>query len=138
MANTFNNFFTNVGKNLDKSLPDSGKLRNPSTYLRNRISENLLFTHISPYEIKNIIKDLDESKSTGPSSLPTKILKNFSQKQSHQFLLIYVIHHLIKVFFLTKTKLLWLFLSTKKIQLPMLIIFAQYLFYQHLAKSLRN
>ena len=38
MANTFNEFFTNVGPNLDNEIPKNP--RNPTIYLKNRILDS--------------------------------------------------------------------------------------------------
>ena len=52
IANAFNNFFVNVGPNTGRSIPISFK------------SQQHTFIHT-----------LDESKSTGPSSIPISLLK---------------------------------------------------------------
>ena len=41
MANTFNNYFTNIGPQLDKNIPQSQRLNFQSHYLKNR--KNLSF-----------------------------------------------------------------------------------------------
>ena len=61
-------FFVNVGPNTGKSIPISFK--NPTAYLKNRI-----IAHTTEDEILKIILSLDESKSTGPSSIPVRLLK---------------------------------------------------------------
>ena len=40
-----------------------------------RIPQTFLITHTSPLEIANVISSLDDSKSIGPSPIPTKLLK---------------------------------------------------------------
>ena len=47
---------------------------NPVKYLKNRNQFNFLVTNISNEEVLNIIKNL-EDKSTGPQSIPIKLLK---------------------------------------------------------------
>ena len=82
MANTFNDFFTNVGPSLDKDIPNSINQRNPNIYLSSRIPHSLILSPTSPQEIINIINTIDESKSSGPSSIPTKLLKLVSNEIS--------------------------------------------------------
>ena len=43
-------------------------------YLKNRVNENFIIAHTSNEEILKVITDL-ENKSTGPHSIPTKLLK---------------------------------------------------------------
>ena len=68
-----NNYFVNVGPKTERSIT-----RNPVTklniYLENRNQVNFLIAHISNDEVLIIIKTL-ENKSTGPQSIPIKLLK---------------------------------------------------------------
>ena len=73
IANAFNNFFVNVGPNTGRSIPISFK--KPATYLKNRIPLDFIISHTSDDEILKIILSLDESKSTGPSSISVRLLK---------------------------------------------------------------
>ena len=75
MANSFNKFFTEVGPNLDKLIPNSNLLRNTDDYLPPRIPHSLLLYPSTPNEISDIISSLDDSKSSGPSTISIKILK---------------------------------------------------------------
>ena len=75
MANAFNDFFTKVGPTLDNDIPNATNLRNPNIYLSTKIPHSLILSPTSPQEISNIINLIDESKSSGPSSIPTKVLK---------------------------------------------------------------
>ena len=47
---------------------------NPVKYLKNRNQFNCLVTHTSNEEVLSIIKNL-EDKSTGPQSIPIKLVK---------------------------------------------------------------
>ena len=49
--------------------------KKPATYLKNRIPLDFIIAHTSNDEILKIILFLDESKSTGPSSIPVRLLK---------------------------------------------------------------
>ena len=54
-------------------LRNSGKC--PTPYLKNRINTDFIIAHTSNEELMNIILLLDEKKSSGPSSMPVKLLK---------------------------------------------------------------
>ena len=73
MANAFNDFFTKVGRNLDDDIPK--KTRSISIYLKNMVPESFLIAPTTPNEISEIIGALDDTKSAGPCSIPSKFLK---------------------------------------------------------------
>ena len=75
MANAFNEFFTNVGPNLDKHIPKSQRPNRELHYLGPRIPHTFLISPTNYDEIIDIINNLDDSKSSGPSSIPIKLLK---------------------------------------------------------------
>ena len=85
MANSFNEFFTEIGPTMDKQIPNSNILRNPNVYLSPRIPHSLFFYPSTPEEISDIISSLDDSKSSGPSSIPIKIIKLANNHISHKF-----------------------------------------------------
>ena len=73
IANTFNNFFTNVGSELDKNIP-----RTPistMSFLRSRVVNDFCFVNTSITDVMIILLQLDDNKSSGPTDLPIKILK---------------------------------------------------------------
>ena len=72
LATNFNNFFVNVEKNTENAIP---KVPNISpNFLKNRIQTNFIIAHSANEEIVDIINSL-ENKSTGPSSIPVKLLR---------------------------------------------------------------
>ena len=72
LATNFNHFFVNVGKNTENAIP---KVQNISPkFLKNRIQTNFIIAHIANEEILDIINSL-ENKTTGPSSIPVKLLR---------------------------------------------------------------
>ena len=73
IANTFNNFFTNVGPNLDKEIPKTPI--SPLSYLNSRVTENFAFKDTTISEVMIILLQLDDKKSSGPSDIPIKLLK---------------------------------------------------------------
>ena len=73
IANIFNNLFTSVAAKTKESIKYCHKYF--SIFLKNRSDDSFFLSPSGKYEIINIISSLDPSKSTGPNSIPTKILK---------------------------------------------------------------
>ena len=73
IAEHFNNFFTSIGKNLQKNIPPTKK--HFSSFLKNPNNLTFFITPTTVEEVNDLISDLKASKSIGPSSLPTKIMK---------------------------------------------------------------
>ena len=73
ITNKFNDFFVNVGPNTEKGVPKVPNMT-PDKFLRNRNQFNLIIAHISHEEVLRIIESLPH-KSTGPASIPLKMLK---------------------------------------------------------------
>ena len=75
MANAFNDFFTNVGPNLDKDIPRVKKPNCEKLYLKSRVLQSFLISPTDQNEVIEIIDSLDESKSTSSHSIPIKLIK---------------------------------------------------------------
>ena len=75
IANIFNNFFTSVSAKTKESIKYSHK--HFSNFLKNRSDDSFFLSPTDKYEIINIISSLDPNKSTGPNSIPTKIIQIF-------------------------------------------------------------
>ena len=73
IANNFNHFFVNVGPDTDKGIPKVPNM-SPEKFLTNRNRFKLIIAHISEEDILEIIEDLP-SKSSGPASIPLRLLK---------------------------------------------------------------
>ena len=73
IAQNFNNFFTSIGTNLQKKIPPTKK--NFTDYLKKPNSENFTIAPTTSDEISDLIHNLKSSKSVGPYSIPTKIIK---------------------------------------------------------------
>ena len=73
IAESFNNFFTDIGPNTEITIPHNPSVK-PEKYLRNRNQFNFLIAHTSKEEVLEMISHL-ENKSTGPQSIPIKLLK---------------------------------------------------------------
>ena len=72
IANSYNNFFTNVGFNIDKDIPIINK--SPESFLKQRNDEKILMSHVTHEELIDLIKTLDSKKGSGPSSIPVRLL----------------------------------------------------------------
>ena len=75
MANTFNDFFTEIGPQLDKEIPQSKRPGGCKIYLNSRIPNSFLISTTNTQEISDIINNFDDSKASGPCSVPIKLLK---------------------------------------------------------------
>ena len=73
VANHINDFFVNVGPDLDKSIPTVNHT-SATKYLRNRIQTDFIIAHISNDEVLKLIQGLP-NKGTGPASIPLQMLK---------------------------------------------------------------
>ena len=71
IAQNFNNFFANVGANTEDLIPKVPNI-SPSKFLKNRNQINFAIAHVSNEEILDIHSL--ENKSSGPSSIPLKML----------------------------------------------------------------
>ena len=69
----FNNFFTSIAAKTKESINYSHK--HVFNFVRNRSDDSFVLSPTDKYEIINIISSFNSNKSTGPISLPTKILK---------------------------------------------------------------
>ena len=72
IATHFNKFFVNVGPNTENMIPKVPNL-SPSKFLKNRNQIKFVIAHVSNEEMLDIINSL-ENKSTGPSSIPLRML----------------------------------------------------------------
>ena len=73
IADEFNKYFANIGNNLASAIPKSKA--SFELYLRNSPANSFALFPASENEIENIIECLNISKSSGPYSIPTKLLK---------------------------------------------------------------
>ena len=82
IANIFNSFFTSDAAKTKESIKYSHK--HFSNFLKNRSDDSFSLSPTDKYEIINIVPSLDPKKSTGPNSIPTKILKLLKNDVSTQ------------------------------------------------------
>ena len=77
MANIFNQYFVNVGSNLDKTIPRTRK--SPIDYLKNRNGSSMFLAPVTTQAIELIIQSLNTKKSIGPYCIPVFLLKILSK-----------------------------------------------------------
>ena len=75
IAEEFNKHFTSIARNIEKKLIQPNC--DFSKFLKNPNRDSFFITPTTKEEVTSSIKTLKNSKSTGPSSIPTKFLKLF-------------------------------------------------------------
>ena len=73
IAEHFNKFFIEIGTNIQNKISPTKKYY--TDYLLNPSKETFLITPTTDEEISHIISGLNIRKSTGPNSIPTKVMK---------------------------------------------------------------
>ena len=73
IANELNSFFSDIGPSTEKRIPKNPK-GDPMKFLKNRNELEFLITFVSNEEILDTLQNL-ENKSSGPNSIPIKLLK---------------------------------------------------------------
>ena len=73
----FNNFFTSIGQDLQKNIVPTKK--HFSDYLNAPNTDTFYISPTTPKEISDLIKTLKNSKTLGPNSIPTNILKEIHE-----------------------------------------------------------
>ena len=83
IANKFNNYFTNIGPNIEKKIPNvTGNYRDFLINI-NTMGKSFYLSPTTADEIDKLIDSLDINKSSGPNSIPVfilKIMKTFFSK----------------------------------------------------------
>ena len=93
VANHINDFFVNVGPELDNNIPKINHIT-ANNYLKDRQQVNLIIAHISNDEILELIQSLP-NKGSVPSSIPLKMLKTVAD------LIVIPLCHIINLSFTT-------------------------------------
>ena len=73
LAEHFSKFCTEIGTNIQNKISPTKKYY--TDYLLNPNKETFFITPTTDEEISDIISDLNIRKSTGPNSIPTKVMK---------------------------------------------------------------
>ena len=72
IANTFNNYFASIAETTKKSIKYTHK--HFSDYLSNESDSTIFLQPTDKEEIANIISSLNSNKTSGPNSIPYKII----------------------------------------------------------------
>ena len=80
IANTFNHFFCNIPKQIEKGVTPTQKTYDE--FLTNPIEQSFKFDLTSDEEIITYIKILKNNKSNGPFSISNKLFKKFKKPLS--------------------------------------------------------
>ena len=75
IANKFNNYFTNIGPNIEKKIPNANGNYRDFLNKVNTIGKSFYLSPTTSQEIDKLIDSLDVNKSSGPNSIPVFILK---------------------------------------------------------------
>ena len=76
ITQTMNNFFVKIGPSIEKKIPNS---KTPfHSYLNEQNANNLALNPCTTEEITTIISKFGSGKASGPFSIPTNLLKEFS------------------------------------------------------------
>ena len=81
IANKFNNFFTNIGPDLQKHIPTCSE--KPSNYLKHSVTNSMFLSPTTDYEISDIISNLKQTNSLGYDGIPLHIIKASNSELSH-------------------------------------------------------
>ena len=73
ITNSFNDYFTSIADDILKKRKYNGS-KSYRDFLANRLIENFIFEECDENEIKLIISSINNSKSSGPNSIPTHLL----------------------------------------------------------------
>ena len=76
MSNIFNEFYSKLGHNIEQKIPNSNK--SFMSYLNSPTNHTFELTACSEPEILEIISSFGINKASGPNSIPTNLLKEFS------------------------------------------------------------
>ena len=82
IANVFNNYYSSGGEKTQSKIKFSNK--NYTDYLHGENFNSFFITHIDSKEVISIITSLSDSKSSGPNSVLTRILKLLKKDISTQ------------------------------------------------------
>ena len=82
ITNIFNNYFSTIGEKTRAKIKHSHE--NTTDYLTNGNPDSFFFSPDNKEEIKTILSSLDISKTTGPCSIPSKVLNMLKNDISEQ------------------------------------------------------
>ena len=74
IVNAFNTYFTSIGPDLASKVPVRDNI-NFEKFMKTRLKDSFVLLPVTAHEIECEIQNLNASKSTGPYSIPCKLLK---------------------------------------------------------------
>ena len=86
VSNCFNDYFTSIADSIWKNIPPTP--HHFSRFLRNRNPNSMFLTPTTVDEVIKVISSFSPSKSSGPNSIPIKILKLFKHELSYPILIL--------------------------------------------------
>ena len=87
IGNAFNNYFTSIGKSVQSSIPSS--IKHFTDYLTEPNSNSFFTKPTDKTEVLDLINSLDNSKASGPNSIPVRILKLVKSELAEHLLMVY-------------------------------------------------
>ena len=85
MAENFNEFFVNIGNMFDNKIPE-GKYKF-TEFLKNSVPNSIFLSLVDGEEVLQMLSKTNTSKSCGPNSIPSNLLKNHSENFSEPIVL---------------------------------------------------
>ena len=73
MAEKFNEFYVNIGNMVEEKIPKTNSKF--SDFLKNSVPNSIFLTPLDYNEISDMFSKINTSKSCGPNSIPSKLLK---------------------------------------------------------------
>ena len=80
VSNSFNKYFTSIAESIRKNIPYASK--HFSSFLKNPVENSIFLSPTDSTEVMDCISSLNTSKSTGPYSIPSKILSSIKAEIS--------------------------------------------------------
>ena len=74
IANSFNNYFTNVGPNLANNIPATDI--DPISYLPNSYTKSMFLKPVTSYEVYDVIRNINSNKACGYDEISPKAIKS--------------------------------------------------------------
>ncbi len=136
IANRFNSFFTNFGKNQNNAvnMPHNKSFKD---YLKNDIIENSHFQNIDEENVSQLINNLSQNSSFGFDGISSKLQKLMKSAVIKPITII--INQMINTgIFPDKLKIAKIILFLKRMVKLNLLIIGQYLFYLQYPKYLKK
>ena len=77
MAEKFNEFYVNIGNMVEEKIPQAKSKF--SDFLKNSVPNSIFLAPVDDKEISDMFSKLDSSKSCGPNSIPSNLLKEHAK-----------------------------------------------------------